>query len=153
MAGGRRYPHVHNPPRAGGRTPNEADRWRVNEGGKAVVTTEWGPAVKAVPAYDPPYFPMPGDPWYNADTLHRARAAIVRGIVKTVPEPEATWRKCVLDRAFWECLEYAEPDKLAKYLDEIYREAMQCSGTEALHTARRLVRIKALSLTIPERDW
>lgn len=117
------------------------------------MTEQLGAAVKAVPAYDPPYFPMPGDPWYNADILHRARAAIVRAITKTVPEPDATWRTCVLDRAFWECLEYAEPDKLATYLDEIYREALQHFGTEALHTAQRLVRVKALALGIQERDW
>lgn len=117
-----------------------------------MVTDARGTAT-AVPAHDPPYFPMPGDPWYNADVLHRARAAIVRAIVKTVPEPDATWRTCVLDRAFWECLEFARPDEFARYLDEIYREALQRRGTDALHMARELVRTKALALGIPERDW
>lgn len=118
-----------------------------------MVTDAMGTAVTAVPAYDPPYFPTPGDPWYNADILHRARAAIVRAITKTVPEPDATWRKCVLDRAFWECLEYAEPDLFAPYLDELYREALQHKGTNALHEAQRLVRTKALAVCARERDW
>lgn len=112
-----------------------------------------GSAVKALPAYDPPYFPQPGDPWYNADYLHRARKAIVRAIEKTVGGTEAQWRKCVLDRAFWECLEYSDPDTLSQYLDEIYREALQRNGTEALHTAQQLVRMKALAIGMPERDW
>lgn len=118
-----------------------------------MVTTAMGTALRAVPAYDPPYFPQEGDPWYNADGLRKARQSVVRAIVKTVPEPDATWRICVLDRAFWEMLEYDRPDELAKYLDEIYREAMKRKGTEALHEAQQLVRTKALTLGIPERDW
>lgn len=119
-----------------------------------MVRDEMGAAVMAVPAHDPTYFPVPGDPWYNADMLHKARSAIIRAIVKTVPDQLASrWRQCVLDRAFWECLEYSRPDELSNYLDEIYREALQQHGTAALHTAAQLVRVKALALGIPERDW
>lgn len=119
-----------------------------------MVTDEsMGAAVRAVPAHDPPYFPQPGDPWYNANVLHRARSAIIRSIEKTIPEPDATWRKCVLDRIFWECLEYDKPDRFARYLDEMYREALQHKGIRALHMGQELVRMKALALTIPERDW
>lgn len=118
-----------------------------------MVTEAMPDTLRVSGPLDPPYFPQPGDPWFNADVLHRARHAVIRGIVKTVPEPDATWRRCVLDRAFWQCLEYARPDEFAPYLDELYREAMKHSGTTALHMAQELVRTKALALGNPDRDW